>query len=149
MTTYCGADCCGDCPRKADCGGCEAADGRPFGGRCIAAECARRGGAGELARAKQALIDEFNALGIPQLRVSDLNLLNGFYVNLEYPLPNGGTVKLLNDADIYWGNQIERPGNDRCYGIVGDDRHLLVCEYSCNGSDPEILVYQKRGLGTP
>ena len=89
------------------------------------------------------------ALGIPQLRVSDLNLLNGFYVNLEYPLPNGGTVKLLNDADIYWGNQIERPGNDRCYGIVGDDRHLLVCEYGCNGSDPEILVYQKRGLRTP
>ena len=81
--------------------------------------------------------------------MSDLNLLNGFYVNLEYPLPNGGTVKLLNDADIYWGNQIERPGNDRCYGIVGDERHLLVCEYGCNGSDPEILVYQKRGPRTP
>ena len=83
------------------------------------------------------------------LVAASLNLLNGFYVNLEYPLPNGGTVKLLNDADIYWGNQIERPGNDRCYGIVGDDRHLLVCEYGCNGSDPEILVYQKRGLRTP
>ena len=51
MTTYCGADCCGGCLRKTDCGGCKAADGRPFGGRCIAAECARRSGAGELARA--------------------------------------------------------------------------------------------------
>ena len=144
MTTYCGADCCGGCPRKADCGGCEAADGRPFGGRCIAAECARRGGAGELARAKQALIDEFNALGIPQLRVSDLNLLNGFYVNLEYPLPNGGTVKLLNDADIYWGNQIEVPGSERCYGVVANAQFLLVCTYGCNGADPELVCYRKR-----
>lgn len=93
---------------------------------------------------KKDLTDEFNSLGIKNLEVKDLNLLNGFYVNLEYPLDNGQTVKLLEDNNIYWGNQIEIHESDRCYGVVGDDKYLLVCSYKCNGTEPQIICYKKR-----
>lgn len=93
---------------------------------------------------KETLIAEFNALEIQNLQVNDLNLLNGFYVNLEYPLTNGQSVKLLEDNRVYWGNQIEIPGSERCYGIVADDKYLLVCEYGCNGTEPQIVVYKRR-----
>jgi hypothetical protein len=65
------------------------------------------------------LISEFNALGIKGLEVRELNLLNGFFVNLEYPLFNGQHVKFLEDNNVYFGNQIEIPGSDRRYGLVG------------------------------
>ena len=93
---------------------------------------------------KQTLVEEFNALGIRGLHVNDFNLLNGFFVNLEYTLANGQSVKLLEDNCVYLGNQIEIPGSDRCYGIVADDKYLLVCEYGCNGADPQIVVYKRR-----
>jgi len=146
MLSICGVDCCSGCDRKADCGGCRKADGHPFGGECIAAECIRRGGFDEFYRVKNTLIDEFNSLGIKNLQVEDLNLLNGFFVNLEYRLAGGQVVKLLEDNNVYWGNQIEIPDSDRCYGIVADDRYLLVCEYGCNGDNPEIIVYRKRTI---
>ena len=66
------------------------------------------------ANATGEMIAEFNALEIQNLQVNDLNLLNGFYVNLEYPLANGRSVKLLGDNRVYWGNQIEIPGSGRC-----------------------------------
>lgn len=144
MQSMCGADCCEQCPRKSDCGGCAATDGHPFDGRCIAAECVKQGGLEEFLRFKKTLINEFNGLGIEHLQIEDLNLLNGFYVNLEYPLANGQTVKLLEDNLVYLGNQVEIPRSDRCYGLVADDRYLLVCSYGCNGKDPEIIRYQKR-----
>ena len=56
---------------------------------------------------EEMLIEEINGLGIKNLQVKALNLLNGFYVNLEYPLPNGQSVRLLEDNNVYWGNQIE------------------------------------------
>lgn len=93
---------------------------------------------------KNTLIDEINALGIEGLKVDDLNLLNGFFVNLEYPLANGQTVKFLNDSNVYFGNQIEREGNDRCYGVVADETVILACEYGCMGADPVLLCYRKR-----
>lgn len=93
---------------------------------------------------KVVLIEEFNELGIEDLYVSNLNLLKGSFVNLEYKLANGQSVKLLEDDKMYLGNQIERPGNERCYGIVADENNLLVCEYGCEGADPEIVVYKKR-----
>ena len=34
--TYCGKDHCKECPRRKECGGCEACKGRPFGGSCVA-----------------------------------------------------------------------------------------------------------------
>lgn len=144
MISICGADCCGECSRKDDCGGCAKTGGQPFGGTCIAAECIKRGGFEAFQSFKEVLIAEFNALGINGLQIEDLNLLNGFYVNLEYPLPNGQSVKLLEDNNVYWGNQIEIPGSDRCYGVAADDKYLLVCEYGCGGADPEIIVYKKR-----
>ena len=144
MLSICGLDCCGKCDRKNDCGGCLETSGHPFGGTCVAAECAKCGGVEALKKMKEALIEEFNALGIQNLQIQDLNLLNGAYVNLEYTLTNGQSVKLLEDDRVYWGNQIEIPGGDRCYGIVADDNYLLVCEYERNGIEPQIIMYKKR-----
>lgn len=90
------------------------------------------------------LIEEFNALGIPHLRIESLNRLNGSFVNLEYQLANGQRVKLLEDNNVYWGNQVEIPGSDRCYGLVADEKYLLVCEYGCGGAEPEIVIYKRR-----
>lgn len=143
MLSICGVECCDECNRKEDCGGCAKTDGRPFGGTCVAAECVKRGGLEEFNKMKETLIAEFNALGIQGLQVNDLNLLNGFYVNLEYTLTNGQSVKLLKDDRVYLGNQIEIPGSDRCYGIVADDHYLLVCEYGCSGTEPQIILYKK------
>ena len=144
MLSICGSDCCSECDRKADCGGCVKTDGHPFGGKCIAAECIKRGGLEEFKKMKETLIEEFNGLGIRNLQVKDLNLLNGFYVNLEYVLTNGQSVKLLEDYRVYLGNQIEISGSDRCYGVVADEDYLLVCEYGCNGAEPKIIMYKKR-----
>ena len=144
VKAICRLDCCGVCRRREDCGGCTKTEGHPFGGRCIAAEIVKQRGFAAFEKFKKKLIDEFNSLGIEGLEVKDLNLLNGFYVNLEYPLANGQTVKLLEDHNIYLGNQIEIPGRDRYYGIMGDDKYLLVCSYKCNEAEPQIVCYKKR-----
>ena len=144
MKSNCGEDCCSQCGRREECGGCQKTDGHPFGGSCIAAEYIKREGADAFLEFKKNLIREFNALGIPGLHVEDLNLLIGSFVNLEYPLSNGQTVKLLEDNKVYLGNQIEIPGSERCYGIVADDRYLLVCDYKCAGTEPRIVCYKKR-----
>ena len=75
---------------------------------------------------KEMLIEEINALEIQDLQVNDLNLLNAFYVNLECTWKNGQSVKLLEDNRVYWENQIEIHGSNRCYGVVADDKYLLV-----------------------
>lgn len=136
--TYCGIDCCKDCVRAAECGGCEKCGGHPFGGSCIAE---RNKNFDDL---KKSLIDEVNALHIDGLVIDDLFLLNGAYVNLAYPLPNGTTVKFLNDKDVYLGNQVERANSERCYGVVANEESILVCEYGCEGADPEIVLYKLR-----
>ncbi len=144
MKSICGQDCCGACSHRKRCGGCRETGGHPFGGNCVEAKSIMKGGFEGYSQFKQTLIEEINALKIPNLKVDGLNLLNGFFVNLPYTLPNGQTVKLLNDADVYLGNQIEVPNRERCYGVVADERYLLVCEYGCNGSDPEIVCYKRR-----
>lgn len=136
--TYCGTDCCKDCGRFRECGGCEKCNGHPFGGSCVTE---RNKNFGEL---KKNLIDEINALQIKELIIEELYLLNGAYVNLEYPLPNGTTVKFLNDKDVYLGNQIERADSERCYGVVANEEFILVCEYGGNGTEPEIILYKRR-----
>ena len=144
MSTICGANCA-ECGMKASCGGCVATDGHPFGGDCLTAECFKRGGEACFCACKTQLIEEFNALGVLGLPpVRELFPLCGAFVNMEYSLPNGQRVKLLKDTDIYLGCQVEKPGSTRCYGLAADAQHLLVCEYGENGSDPEIVVYQKR-----
>ena len=136
--TYCGIDCCKECSGLSECGGCEKCSGHPFGGSCIAERNK------DFIELKTRLIDEINTLGIAGLIVTDLNLLNGSYVNLEYPLSNGTSVKFLNDHDVYLGNQVEQSGSERCYGVVADEAFILVCEYGCNGADPEIVMYKRR-----
>lgn len=147
MVSLCETNCCYECKRAEICGGCINTDGHPFGGTCIAAECIRHGGKEAFQKLKNTLISEFHALCIENLELSDLHLLNGDFINLEYPLPNGEMVKLLNDKNVYLGNQIERTDSDRCYGVVADKDFLLVCEYGCNGKDPEIILYKKRVNG--
>ena len=106
MLSICGAECCGECNRRDACSGCVKTKGHPFGGTCIAAECIKQGNLEVFKEMKETLIKEFNALGIQGLYVDDLNLLNGFYVNLKYTLTNGQSVKLLEDNRVYLGNQI-------------------------------------------
>lgn len=142
----CGADCAG-CPHREKCRGCAGTGGRPFGGSCVAAERIRRDGADAFRAWKEKAAGEVNALGIPGLIVEDFALLPGFFVNLEYPLPSGQRVRLLEDGKIYLGCQVERPGNDRCYGLVLDEDFLLVCEYGCGGADPRLLLYRSRRGG--
>ena len=138
MMTYCGVDCCKDCDRLSACGGCEQCKGHPFGGSCVAERNK------DFLFLKQQLIDEINAFGIEGLAVTDLNLLTGSYVDLSYPLANGSAVQFLKDNDIYFGNQVEQADSERCYGIVANEDFILICEYGCNGSDPEIVLYKRR-----
>lgn len=138
MTTYFGNDCCKECDRLSACGGCERCQGHPFGGSCVAERNK------DFPLLKCQLIGEINVFGIAGLAVDDLNLLTGSYVNLPYPLANGSTVRFLKDDDIYLGNQVERADSDRCYGVVANEDFILVCEYGCNGSDPEIVLYTRR-----
>lgn len=149
MYSICGTGCCEICGRKEECPGCCETQGHPFGVVCVAAEAVRKGGPDAFSALKSALIREFNSLAVPHLTVTDLNLLSGSYVNIEYPLANGQSVRLLDDNKIYLGNQIEVPGSDRCYGIVADEQYLLVCSYGCEGADPEIILYKKRQMSVP
>lgn len=101
---------------------------------------------GQFEQFKLQLIDELNDLAIEGMpKVEKLHALVGKYVNLEYPLPNGGTVKLLNDEKTYLGNQLECEfGKDRYFGIVADMTFLLVCTYEKGGENPELVLYKKR-----
>ena len=145
MASLCGQFDCASCPAE-NCAGCSETGGKPFGGRCIAAEWILEGGQEAFARRRQAVMDEINALGIPGLRVESLNLLSGAYVNLAYPLPSGQAVRFLDDKAVYLGAQIEVDGMEKCYGAVADDRFLLVCRYGGGGSDPELVCYKKRDI---
>ena len=66
--------------------------------------------------------------------VEKLNALVGKYINLAYRLPNGETVKFLDDRATYLGNQLECEfGGDRCFSIAANMDFLLVCTYEENG----------------
>lgn len=144
MASLCGANC-EECGKKEICKGCSETGGCPLGTDCIVAKCYLDGGAALFFQYKRKLIDEFNALGIPDMpQIAELFPLLGSYINLEYELPNGQCVKLLEDNGIYLGYQAERKDSDRCYGLAADDRYLLVCEYGCGGSVPKIVVYKRR-----
>ena len=96
---------------------------------------------------KKQIIDEFNALlpieGLPKIK--ELNVLSGSYINLPYRLPNGETVKFLDDNATYLGSQLESEfGGERCYGIAANTDFLMVCTYEENGENPELVLYKKR-----
>ena len=141
--SICGVDC-EHCDYAANCPGCRETDGKPFGGKCVTAECFRRGGKTCYEQLKTELCTEFNSLHIPGLpEVTVLNELVGAYVNLAYPLTNGSTVKLLDDKGIYLGNQLDGQ-NERCFGVLTDASMLIVCTYGENGADPELILYKRR-----
>lgn len=81
-------------------------------------------------------------------KINELFPLNGSFVNLEYPLLNGGNVKFLDDDEIYLGNQVECEFNggevNRCFGLVANMNFLLVSEYGEDGINPEIVIYKRR-----
>ena len=31
-----------------------------------------------------------------------------------------------------------------CYGVVADASFILICSYSMDGSEPEIVIYKRR-----
>ncbi len=145
MDTYCGADCA-SCPSRDGCRGCAATCGSPFGGRCIAAEYIRVGGLEAYREFKKRLTDEVNALlaaeGLPE--TDGLYELAGRHVNLEYATPGGKRVKFLDDRNIYLGAQVELAGPGVCCGVVADPAFILICSYSVNGSEPELILYKRR-----
>jgi hypothetical protein len=93
---------------------------------------------------KRNHLDESNAfLQANDIPPADaLHELPGFFVNLPYPLPSGETVKFLDDKNVYLGTQIE--ASDACYGIIADQRFILVCRYKVNGAEPQLIAYKKR-----
>ncbi len=95
---------------------------------------------------KNKIIEEFNELKIQGMpKVENLNALAGSFVNPEYALPSGESIKFLDDNSTYLGNQLECEfGGDRCFGVVAGPDFLLVCTYGENGSDPELVMYKKR-----
>ena len=101
---------------------------------------------GEFEAFKKQLIDEINSLNIEGMpKVEKLNALVGAYVNLEYPLPNGAKVKLLDDNATYLGNQLESEfGGGRCFGVLANMDFILVSTYEAEGKNPELVLYKKR-----
>lgn len=105
------------------------------------------GGKEKFEEFKQQLIHEFNTLlhieGLP--KVEKLNVLSGSFINLEYHLPNGQSVKFFDDNATYLGSQLECEfGGNRCFGIAANMEFLLVCTYEENGKNPELVFYKKR-----
>ena len=101
---------------------------------------------GQCEQFKQRLIQEINDLHIEGLpKVEKLNALVGQYVNLAYPLPNGSSVKFLNDQTTYLGNQLESEfGGDRCFGVLASMDFIMISTYGANGEAPELVLYKKR-----
>lgn len=78
-------------------------------------------------------------------KVDSLNALIGGFINLEYTLPNGKTVRFLDDQTTYLGTQLEcEYDRTKCFGIAANIDFILVCTYEENGQNPELLIYKKR-----
>ena len=122
---------------------------RRFGKECFIYKYIKLGGKEKYNELKQTLTGEFNGLNIPGMpKIEDLYPINGSYVNIAYPMPNGYEVKMLDDKEIYLCNQVECEFNDgeliRCFGLVAGMDFILVAEYGENCADPELVIYKKR-----
>lgn len=150
MESICGADCSNwGYGKNNNCKGCRITKGCPFGKQCFVAKYILTGGKENYENLKKQLIDEINELNILGMpKIKDLNPLNGTFVNLSYHMPNGEFVRLLDDNEIYLGNQVECEFNDdsiiRCFGIVANMNFILISEYGPNGDNPELIMYKKR-----
>jgi hypothetical protein len=136
--SICGLDCA-NCRWKNTCSGCSDE-------KCFIAKYIKTVGKEKYEQFKQTLIREFNNLGIPGMpKINELNTLAGKFVNLEYLLPNGETMKFLDDNGFYLGNQVPCEFREnRYYGLIADMDFLMVAEYGENGTDPEIVIYKRR-----
>ena len=150
MESLCGADCTNcEYGKNNNCKGCVNTKGCPFGKQCFVAKYILIGGKENFEIFKKQLIDEINELKVPGMpKIRELNALNGAFVNLSYHMPNGEFVKLLDDNEIYLGNQVECEFNDdsiiRCFGIVANMNFILISEYGPDGDNPELIMYKKR-----
>ncbi|MBR6950486.1 MAG: helix-turn-helix domain-containing protein [Oscillospiraceae bacterium] len=101
---------------------------------------------GQFEAFKRQLIEEINGLGVEGMpKVEKLNALVGKYVNLEYRLPSGESVRFLNDGTTYLGNQLESEfGDGRCFGVLAGMDFILIATYGQDGADPELVLYKKR-----
>ena len=147
MNELCGSECCSRCElHEIACAGCAETGAHPCEkGSCAAAEVIQERGLGAMYVQEMAIAKEVNALQLPGLTVGELQLLMGSYINLEHPMPSGERVKFLDDKRVYWATQEIQENDERCYGVVADQNFLLICEYGPDGSDPEVLLYKKRG----
>lgn len=145
--SICGANCT-ECPSKGGCKGCAETNGCPFGKQCFPAKYISVGGKEAYRMFRNGLIEEINDLHIAGMeKVTELYPLVGRFVNLEYPLPNGGTVKFLQDDEIYLGAQVGNlfdESRKSCFGVIARENFLLVCEYGENGENPEIVTFRRR-----
>ncbi|MDE6026219.1 MAG: DUF3795 domain-containing protein [Lachnospiraceae bacterium] len=131
------------CELNSTCNGCVKTEGNPFGAGCVVALCCQKGKT-EGSSFKEKLIEAFNQLNIHDMEeVTDLNALKGSFINIEYTLPNGQIIKFWDDNKIYFGNQLHKKDSDRCYGIVADEKYLMVSEYSGYGADAEVIVFKR------
>ena len=150
MKAICDANC-NECEllKSNKCKGCKNTNGCPFGKKCWIAKYIEIDEKDNFETLNKQLIEEFNSLKIDGMpKIKKLYPLRGALVNLEYPMPNGKKVKLLNDEEAYLGTQVECELNDselkRCFGLLANMNFLLVCEYGENGDNPEIITYKKR-----
>lgn len=91
---------------------------------------------------KKVFINEVNALGIEELHVDNLFVLQGSFINQPYNI-NGNDVRLLDDNVSYWGTQIKK-ADGRCYGIACNESFILVSEYNHDGTDAELILLKRR-----
>ncbi len=101
---------------------------------------------GEFDEFKEQLVEEINDLhieGMPKL--DKLNALVGSFVNIEYRLPSGESVKFLDDNTTYLGNQLESEIVDGLFfGVIANMDFILICTYEQDVTNPELLLYKKR-----
>ncbi len=150
MESICGADCT-NCVygKNNNCKGCSNTNGCPFGKECFIAKYILTGGKENYELFKKKLINEINNLNILGMpKINNLTPLNGSFVNLNYPMPNGENIQILDNNDIYLGNQVESEFNDgtiiKCFGVIANMNFILISEYGINGANPEIVLYKKR-----
>ena len=91
---------------------------------------------------KKVLIEEVNALGIQDLHIDNLYVMQGSFINQAYQI-NGNEVKLLDDNVTYWTNQVIRE-NARCYGVACNEFYILVSQYDKDGANAELVMLKKR-----
>ncbi len=83
------------------------------------------GDGGQFELFKKKLIEEINDLHIEGMpKVEKLNALVGKYVNLEYRLPSGVSMKFLDDQTTYLGTQLESEiVEGLCFGVLANHNH--------------------------